>query len=158
MFGTRWGVASGIWLTSAFKPVTAANQWAPCPSQNATACHLPSIPRLQVHWYPKQTYWVRSMLTPLCAFITCTAMQGMQQQPHGYSDRVHFAPVLHYIKSFVEQQPIVLMLHLLCVMIAGLLWPLQVFINQSCMCTCSWQHAVHALFVADVHFLTLQRD
>lgn len=59
-----------------------------------------------------------------------SGMQGMEQQPRAYSDALYFAPVLHYIKSFVEQQPIVLMLHLVCVILAGLLWPLQVISSR----------------------------
>ena len=37
-----------------------------------------------------------------------------------------FSPILHYFSTFVQQQPAYIYAHLVFIVLAGILWPLQV--------------------------------
>lgn len=50
----------------------------------------------------------------------CTAQALAQPQA-----RV-FSPIVHYFSTFVQQAPAFIYAHLLFIVIAGILWPLQV--------------------------------
>ena len=58
--------------------------------------------------------------------LLVVCFQKLDKTGYAQAADLHFTPVLHYIKTFVEQEPLMLYIHLLCITLAGFLWPLQV--------------------------------
>ena len=53
-------------------------------------------------------------------------VQKLDKTAFAQAADLHFSPILHYIKTFVEHEPLMLYVHLLGITVAGFLWPLQV--------------------------------
>lgn len=58
-------------------------------------------------------------------------VQKLDQTAFAQAADLHFTPILHYIKTFVEHEPLMLYVHLLGITVAGFLWPLQVWTEAS---------------------------
>ncbi|KAL3139554.1 hypothetical protein ABBQ38_003875 [Trebouxia sp. C0009 RCD-2024] len=101
-YGVRWGATSSIWLMDKVWPISSSSQWSPCPYDDPTRCDLYSVPVAQ-------------------------APQILDKINHAQANNLHFTPVLHVIKTFVDQHPLILTTHLVFITVAGLLWPLQVW-------------------------------
>ena len=61
-------------------------------------------------------------LSLLCERSLYLALQAMATPP----SKLHFSTVIHYFSTFVQQHPGYLYAHLLFIVLAGVLWPLQV--------------------------------
>ena len=69
--------------------------------------------------------------------MTAVGLQSHEKASPYQTESLHFTAIFHYIKAFVEDQSLALMVHLACIIGAGLLWPLQVQSRMQHCCHCS---------------------
>lgn len=145
-FGVRWGTASSIWLLDKLRPISPSSQWQPCPTEPAQ-CDLHSVPLIPqasatLHHgkmsSSSQTFACKIAQHQSQTCFSCNAIQGLDGAIHAQVNDLRFAPVLHTVKTFVEQHPLILTCHLCFIVVAGLLWSLQVWTSTFCSA-----HAMH---------------